>query len=130
MLDVHPDVSSEEASRRVARVVWGLLMIWTGAALLLHWGWGIGLIGAGAILLGAQAFRRRRHLRVDGFGLAAGLVLVVGGAWNLLDVAVGLVPILCIAAGVVLLVSAWSAGGSPRAPTGHTGIDAPTHPRP
>ncbi len=121
--------TSGEASRTVARVVWGLLLIWIGAALLLRWSWGVGLLGAGAILLGAQAYRRATQLSVDGFGLVAGVVLAVCGVWNLLDVAIALVPFLCIAAGVVLLVSTWTAHRHPHAGSGGTGVHAPSHPR-
>lgn len=127
MPGVHADTSSEVASRNVARVVWGLLLIWIGAALLLRWSWGVGLVGAGAILLGAQAYRRASQLTVDGFGLAAGIVLVVCGVWNLLDVAIALVPFLCIAAGVVLVVSTWTAHRHAHVASGGTDVHAPSH---
>ncbi len=129
MPDVPTDVSSECASRNVARVVWGLLLIWVGAALLLRWSWGVGLAGAGAILLAAQAYRRATRLEVDGFGLIVGLVLLICGAWNLLDVAIGLVPLLCIAAGIALLVSTWTARRVHGAGGGSTDLHAPSHPR-
>lgn len=128
MPDTRSDVSSEFASKNVARVVWGLLLIWVGAALLLRWSWGVGLVGAGTILLAAQAYRRVSRLKVDGFGLVAGLVLVVCGVWNMLDVAIALVPLLCIAAGVVLLVSTWATRRAHRTEGGSTDIHAPSHP--
>jgi hypothetical protein len=103
------NAETEVASRDVARVVWGLLLIWLGAALAVRWSWGVGLVGAGAILLGAQAYRWLAGLRLDGFGLVAGLALLIAGVSSLLRVTVALVPLLCIAAGVVLLVSAWTA---------------------
>jgi hypothetical protein len=129
MPDARPDVSSEWASRSRARTVWGLLLIWTGAALLLHWSWGVGLVGAGAILLAAQAARWRRRLEVDRFGLVAGFLLVVCGVWNMFDVAIELVPLLCIGAGVVLLISTWTTKGNRRAPGGPADVHAPSHPR-
>jgi hypothetical protein len=109
MPDALSDGTSEVTSRDVARVVWGLLLIWLGAALLLHWTWGVGLVGAGVILVGAQTYRRLSGLALDGFGLVAGLALLISGLSSLLRVTVGLVPLLCIAAGIVLLVSAWTA---------------------
>lgn len=109
MADVHSEVPNEDPSRTVVRAGWGLLMIWTGAVLLLHWGWGIGFVGAGAILLGAQAVRRYLRLRVDGFGLVAGALFVICGAGSLFEVAVDLFPVLCIVAGIALLVSIWTA---------------------
>ena len=122
------ELSSEEISRTVARAVWGLLLIWIGAALLLHWSWGVGMLGAGAILLGAQAVRRYRRVKVDGFGLVVGLLLVVCGIWNMFDVALALAPLLCIGFGVALLVSIWTAKGTRHAAEGHE-LHASSHPR-
>jgi predicted benzoate:H+ symporter BenE len=65
-------------------------------------------VGAGAILLGAQAVRRYRALRIDGFAVVAGSLLVVCGVWNMFDVALELVPLLCIAGGIALLASIWT----------------------
>ena len=123
-----PDTGAE-SSRSVARVVWGVLLVWMGAAWLLHWSWGVGLIGAGAILLAAQAYRSFAGLRVDGFGLVAGLMLVACGVWNLFDVAFELMPILCIGAGIALLVSTWRARRAHRAVGAGTDLHAPSHPR-
>lgn len=129
MADARSDVSSKDVSNRVARAVWGLLLIWTGAALLLHWSWGVGLVGAGAILLAAQAFRGYLRVRIDRFGLVAGLLLVVCGVWNMFDVTLDLVPLLCIGAGIALLVSIWAAKGTRRASGGPPELHAASHPR-
>ncbi len=129
MAEVHSEAASEvESSRNVARAVWGLLLIWTGAVVFLHWGWGVGFAGAGAILLGAQAVRRYRRLPVDGFGLIAGALFVVCGAGSLFQVAIDLLPLLIIAAGIGLLVSTWTS--RPRhTPGGRPDLQAPSHPR-
>ena len=128
MPDTRPDELSEAISNNVARAVWGLLLIWAGAALLLHWSWGVGLLGAGVILLAAQAVRRRRGVKVEGFGLVVGLLLVVCGIWNMFDVALELAPLLCIGFGIALLVSIWTAKGRRHA-AGGPGLHAPSHPR-
>lgn len=124
------DVPLESASKDVARVVWGLLLIWVGAALLLHWTWGVGLLGAGAILLAAQAYRRVVGLKMDGFGLVAGLVLIVCGIGNLVGFAIELVPLLCIAAGVGVLVSTWTAHRAHLRGSGGPDLHVPSHPHP
>jgi len=130
MPDARQDVSSENASSRtVARLGWGLLLIWIGAVLLLNLGWGVGLIGAGTMALAIQALRRRLGLGWDRFGLVAGLLLVACGVWNVFDVSVQLVPLLCIGAGIALLVSTWAAKRRPRAPGEQTDIHAASHPR-
>jgi hypothetical protein len=118
-----------DVSNRVARAVWGLLLIWTGAALSLHWSWGVGLLGAGAILLAAQALRAYLRVKLDGFGLVAGLLLVACGVWNMVDLTLDLVPLLCIGGGLALLVSIWTAKGTHHASGGPPGLDAASHPR-
>lgn len=129
MQDARSDVSSERASKNVARAVWGMLLIWVGAALLLQWSWGTGLVGAGAILVAAQGYRRVSGLKVDRFALVAGLLVVACGVWNLFDVAFELVPLLLIAAGIALLVSTWTSRGTHGAPGTGTSHEAPTHTR-
>ncbi len=130
MADARQDVSSEGASSKsVAKAGWGLLLIWIGAALLLNFGWGIGLIGAGTIVLAAQAFRRYLGLNRDRFGVVVGLLLVVCGVWNMFHVTVELVPLLCIGAGIALLVATWTAKRTPRAPGGPADPHAASHPR-
>ncbi len=128
MADVQSDVATEDPSRRIARVVWGLLLIWTGAVAFLSWGWGVGFLGAGAILLGAQAVRRYLQLKMDGFGLVAGALFVICGAGSLSGVAIDLFPVICILAGVALLVSTWTAR-TRHAPGGQSDLQAPPHPR-
>jgi hypothetical protein len=122
-------VPNEDSSSSVARAVWGVLMIWTGAVLLLNWGWGVGLVGAGAILLGAQALRAVLRLRVEGFGLVAGTLFVICGAGSLSRTAIALFPVLCIGAGIALFASAWAA--RIRRASGVRGDGQPaSHPRP
>jgi hypothetical protein len=128
MADVHPEVVTEDSSNRIARVVWGLLLIWTGAVVLLQWGWGVGFVGAGAILLGAQAVRTYLRLKVDGFGLTAGALFALCGAASLFKVAIDLFPVLCILAGLALLVSTWRAS-TRHATSRQVDLQAPPHPR-
>ncbi len=116
-------------ARNVARAVWALLLIWTGLATLLHWSWGIGLVGAGAILLVAQAARALLGARIEGFGLVAGVLLVLCGAWNMLAIGLELFPLLCIGAGIALLASMLTARGARRGAEERE-LHAHSHPRP
>jgi len=84
---------------------WSLFFIWIGIALLAHVGWGVGLLGVGIITLGVQAARKYFDLDLEGFWVAVGILFVVGGFWKLMNVQLGLLPILCIFAGIALLVS-------------------------
>jgi hypothetical protein len=104
-----------------------VFLLWIGIALLADVGCGVGLVGAGAITLAAQGWRRRLRLKVDRFALLVGILFAVVGVWNLFDVRVDLVPLLFIAAGVALLVSTWR---RPRGTGGAGSVAVPAHPRP
>jgi hypothetical protein len=87
---------------------WSFFFIWIGIALLSNVGWGIGLLGVGIIILGKQATRKYMALGFETFGVACGALFLLGGIWELFSVRMSLVPIVCIAAGLALLVSALS----------------------
>jgi hypothetical protein len=94
-----------ELSRKLEAIGWGLFFIWTGIALFGNLGWGAGLLGVGIITLGAQAARKYFGLKLKGFWLVVGFFFVAGGIWKLFNIQLGLLPILCITAGVALLGS-------------------------
>jgi hypothetical protein len=87
-------------------VGWGLFFIWIGIALLANLGWGMGLVGVGFLVLGGQLARKYMGLRFEAFWAIVGALFVMGGVWEFLSVRVSLIPILCIVAGVALVVSA------------------------
>ncbi len=92
--------------RRLDAAAWGLFFLWTGVALLAGLSWGVALLGVGIITLGAQWARKYFGLTLETFWVVVGLLFLAGGAWELLSLRVGLVPIVLIVAGVALLVSA------------------------
>ena len=120
--------SSEGASKNVATAGWGLLLIWTGAALLFHWGWGVGLVGAGVIVLGAQVARWYLHVKLEGLSIVAGVVMLISGIGDLSKVAVDLFPVLFIVAGIALLASIWT-GRHRRAASDPADVEAHAPPR-
>jgi hypothetical protein len=87
-------------------VGWGLFFIWIGIALLANLGWGMGLVGVGFLVLVGQLARKYMGLRFEAFWAIVGALFVIGGVWEFLSVRVSLIPILCIVAGVALVVSA------------------------
>lgn len=91
--------------KKLDAVGWGLFFVWVGIAFAAHVGWGAGLLGVGIITLGGQAMRKYFVLRVAVFWVMVGFFFLLGGGWELFNVRFDLCPILCIAAGVVLLVS-------------------------
>ena len=99
--------------RKLDAVGWGLLFIWIGIALLANFGWGVGLLGVGILILGGQMARKAMALGLETFWGLVRALFVIGGVWELLSVRVSLIPILLIAAGVALLVS--TLVGKPRA---------------
>jgi hypothetical protein len=94
------------AERRLEATGWGLFFIWIGVVLLANFGWAVGLFGVGVIILGTQMGRKSLALKMDRFWVVVGSLFVLGGVWEWFHIQVGLVPLLCIAAGLALLVSA------------------------
>jgi hypothetical protein len=96
---------------------WALFFVWLGVALLLDVGWGVGLVGVGVITLGGQAARKYFGLPLEGFWSVVGLIFLLGGAWELFEITVPLLPLLLIGAGLVLLIGVFGgrhlAGRSP-----------------
>ena len=104
----HPVISAEGehiTAHKLDVFAWSFFFIWIGIALLSNLGWGIGLVGVGIIILGKQATRKYMALRFETFGIVCGALFVLGGIWELLSVQISLVPVVCIAAGLALLVS-------------------------
>ncbi|KIF79974.1 hypothetical protein [Noviherbaspirillum autotrophicum] len=101
------------AIKKVEAAGWGVFFIWIGIAFLANLSLGVGLFGIGIIMLGIQMGRRHFHLPIEGFGLVMGMLFVLAGLWNLLRIILGqepiphgLMPVLSIAVGIVLVVSA------------------------
>jgi len=93
-------------AKKLDAVGWGLFFIWVGIAFLANLGIGIGLLGVGVITLGVQVVRKFFNLKLEGFWVVVGLLLVVGGLWELFETKLALVPILLIVVGLAWLVSA------------------------
>jgi len=98
-------VNEKDLHKKLDVVGWGLFFIWIGVAMLSNVGWGAGLLGVGTITLGGQTARKYFGLKLEGFWVAVGFIFVLGGVWELFDIRLGAVPILCIVAGVALLVT-------------------------
>ncbi len=103
------DEMNTEKGRQLAKkfgaVGWALFFIWVGIAFLTNIGFGAGLLGVGIITLGIQAARRYYGLELEGVWIVIGLLFVVGGLWELLELKLPLVPIVLVVAGLALLVS-------------------------
>lgn len=126
---LHGTSSERVLCRKIDAIGWGLFFVWFGSALLAGVSWGIGLLGIAIIMLGAQATRKLLGLGMDGFALVVGCLFALGGVWTLLDLRIELVPVLCIVAGLALIVSTLRGGaGGPRATTRRGGREAPAHP--
>jgi hypothetical protein len=87
---------------------WGLFFVWIGIALVSGIGWGAGLLGVGIITLGGQAARKYFGLQAEAFWVLIGFLFFIGGIWDLAKIQFGLLPLLCIAMGVALLVSTFN----------------------
>lgn len=99
-------------------VGWGVFLMWVGVALLADVGWPVFFLGAGLIMLGGQAARRYFGLKLDRFAVVLGICFAAAGGLRALDIQLSkivmpawLVPSAFIAAGVVIVLSAWRKRG-------------------
>ena len=84
----------EAFARQLDAASWGLFTIWIGIALLIDVGWGWGLLGVAAIILGGGVIRWFKGLPIQGFWVAIGLILLVCALWELFGVSWPLIPVL------------------------------------
>jgi hypothetical protein len=106
------DRGSERAAleRRFEDVGWGVLLVAIGAIWLVpdkHVPHGSWLIAAGLILLGLNAARLVRGVRVTGFSLVAGVLALIAGLSEFFGVGVPIFPIALIVIGVWSLLKPW-----------------------
>ncbi|MGE5804090.1 MAG: hypothetical protein ACM358_17725 [Gemmatimonadota bacterium] len=101
-----PAPTASSITRRVDAAGWGLFFIWVGVALLGHLGWGLGLLGVGAITVGVQLVRKYFGLAVEPFWVVVGMLFVIGGAAEFADLQFNLLPVVLIIGGFALLTSA------------------------
>ena len=99
-------IEKDALAKKLDVIGWGLFFIWIGISFLANFGFAIGLLGVGIITLGGQVARKHFNLKAEGFWIVVGLLFVIGGIWELLQIKLSLVPILIIVAGVVMLISA------------------------
>jgi hypothetical protein len=96
-----------ELTRHLDSIAWAAFFVWIGIAMLLAISWGWFLVGLGIIILAAQLARSQMNIKVEGFWVAWGAVVLIGGLWTVLNLASWpLVPIVLILLGVVLLSKA------------------------
>jgi hypothetical protein len=103
------DTSSESVAleRRFEDIGWGVLLVAIGSIWLVpekyvpHGSW---LIAAGFILLGLNAARFFRGIRMSGFSLVAGVLALIAGLGEFFGVGVPLFPIALIVIGLCSLV--------------------------
>ena len=102
----HLPAPNAQLVHRLDAAAWGIFFVWVGIALFANFGWGLGLLGVGAITLGGQIARRSFGLVLEGFWVVVGVLFVLAGVWQFLRVQFSLIPVVLIVAGVALLYSA------------------------
>ena len=94
-----------DRAKKLDAVGWAIFFIWAGVAWIANVGFGVGLIGVAAIILGKQAIRRLLGFNLEFFWIVVGIGFAIGGLWEYLEVQTPLAPIILIIAGIALLVS-------------------------
>ena len=105
--------TTKKLTRNFEAIAWGALFIWWGITVLVpSLPKGIGAIGIGVILIGANIARRLSGVPINGFSTTLGILALVWGGLELLGVLVSLpfeIPvfaILLIVLGVIVLAPA------------------------
>lgn len=106
-----PQRQKHDAAARIAAGAWGSFFLWVGIAIMADVGTGWGLLGIGVITLSAQLARRLAGLSLEGFWVIIGGLFAIGGIWELIGATVALTPLLLIAVGLTLLVTALTGRG-------------------
>ena len=94
-----------DRAKKLDAVGWAIFFIWAGVAWIANVGFGVGLIGVAAIILGIQAIRRLLGFNLEFFWIVVGIGFAIGGLWEYLEVQTPLAPIVLIIVGIALLVS-------------------------
>ncbi len=100
-----PSNTNKGVSRRLDAAGWGLFFIWMGASHLMDLDWSVVLIGVAAVIFLKQAARRYFGRRLETLWVAFGVLVLLGGIWELYQVQFGLLPVLLIVVGGTLLLS-------------------------
>lgn len=105
--DVHKMIEfieEQDRSSLLDAVGWAVFFIWLGVAWLLEVSLGWAIVGTGILLLALQGTKAALHAHVDAFWIIVAIAFVVGGFWELWEVAIPLAPLALIAIGIGLLV--------------------------
>ena len=97
-------IEQQDRSSLLDIIGWALFLIWIGIAWLLELSLGWGIVGTGMLLLALQAMHAAFHVPVEAFWIIAAIAFIVGGFWELWEVAIPLAPIVLIGIGIGLLV--------------------------
>jgi len=101
-----PDVK-RAVSKRLDDVAWALFLILIGAIWLLPAGTvpeGTWLVGAGLILLGINAVRSLKGIKMSGFAMVLGVLALVAGVGHLAGLNVPVFAILFILIGASIIL--------------------------
>jgi hypothetical protein len=102
-----PPDAQRAVSRRLDELAWALFLILVGAIWLLPAGTvpeGTWLVGAGLILLGINAIRSLKGIKVSGFAIVLGVLALVAGLGHLAGVKVPVFAILFIVIGASIIL--------------------------
>jgi hypothetical protein len=98
---------------RFGAIAWGLLLLWVSIAIATSVGSGVGLVGAGVIVLGAEVARKWiLRLSAERMMVVAGAVFVAGGIVKLVFGQVDPLPVTCLLAGAAVILGIFQSNPS------------------
>lgn len=113
------------ATGRLEDVGWALLFVMSGAILLVPGipnPWGVWLLGTGLILLGVNGVRYARGIRPNLFSAGVGVIALVSGAGEFLNVDLPILALGLLLVGALILLKPLTRGR----PVGSRGLERGT----
>ena len=98
-------MQQHDHTSQIDAIGWGLFFIWVGIAWYAGLGLGAGLLGVAVITLGMQAVHKLLHFKGGGFWILVGVLVALGGVWELMAIERPLVPVLLIVVGILIIGS-------------------------
>ena len=101
------DIEGNRKAHKMSMTGWALFFIWLGIVFSLNLGASVGMLGIGLITLGIQVARKMSGMRVEGFWILVGVLLLLGSLGKLISFGIALIPFALILAGVIILWSVY-----------------------
>lgn len=103
--DAQARKARKQFSNQLSTLAGGLALLWIAAFWLLNLPFGLGLAGAGILLLAEQGIRRRHGLRIDIVWAVGAVIAIIAGLAMLAGIAVAFGPLILAVIAITMIAS-------------------------